>query len=95
MENGVSMKKHFGTETVRTTESKPFANSNGSSPKGKHSFKMNASENIFSTYASYKGLLSYQKKSFQPADVKFNLREKASHHQPIQNNNLLIWLQYP
>ncbi|GIY20636.1 uncharacterized protein CEXT_577481 [Caerostris extrusa] len=79
--------KHFGTETVRTTEPKPFVNSNGSSPKGKHSFKMNASENIFSTYASYKGLLSYQKKSFQPADVKFNLREKASHHQPIQQQS--------
>ncbi|GIY81764.1 uncharacterized protein CDAR_512111 [Caerostris darwini] len=82
--------KHFGTETVRTAEPKPFANSNGSSPKGKHSFKMNASENIFSTYASYKGLLSYQKKSFQPADVKFNLREKASHHQPVQQQSANI-----
>ncbi|GFX70083.1 uncharacterized protein TNCV_4615211 [Trichonephila clavipes] len=76
--------KHFGPEPVRAAEPKPFANSNGSSPKAKHSFKMNASENIFSTYASYKGLLSYQKKSFQPGDVKYNLREKASHQQTSQ-----------
>ncbi|GFU62621.1 uncharacterized protein NPIL_403641 [Nephila pilipes] len=76
--------KHFGSEPTRTAEPKPFANSNGSSPKAKHSFKMNASENIFSTYASYKGLLSYQKKSFQPGDVKYNLREKATHQQTSQ-----------
>ncbi|KAF8787848.1 hypothetical protein HNY73_009407 [Argiope bruennichi] len=79
--------KHFGPEPVRTSEPKPFGNTNGSSPKAKHSFKMNASENIFSTYASYKGLLSYQKKSFQPADVKFNLREKATQQQPLQQQS--------
>ncbi|XP_054722790.1 uncharacterized protein LOC129232686 [Uloborus diversus] len=60
--------KHFGSGTERVEDPKPLCNSSEKSPKEKHSFKMNASENIFSTYASYKGLLSYQKKSFKPVD---------------------------
>ncbi|KAG8188561.1 hypothetical protein JTE90_007169 [Oedothorax gibbosus] len=70
--------KHFGSEPLRTPEPKPILNTGSESPREKHTFKMNASENIFSTYASYKGLLSYQKKSFKPSDVKYNLRDKTN-----------------
>ncbi|XP_035221249.1 uncharacterized protein LOC118194160, partial [Stegodyphus dumicola] len=70
--------KHFGPETERSVVPKPFSSSGGSSPREKHSFKISASENIFSTYASYKGLLSYQKKSCKPLDCNsYNSREKT------------------
>lgn len=71
--------KHFGSEPKRTPEPKPLPKTGSESPREKHTFKMNASENIFSTYASYKGLLSYQKKSFKPSEVKYNLRDKSNH----------------
>lgn len=70
--------KHFGSEPQRNPEPKPLAKTGAESPREKHTFKMNASENIFSTYASYKGLLSYQKKSFKPSEVKYNLRDKTN-----------------
>lgn len=60
--------KHFSEENEPPEDSKSV-NKGDRSPREKHSFKMNASDNIFSTYASYKGLLSYQKKSFKPIDA--------------------------
>lgn len=60
--------KHFSPEADEIVESKSV-DVGDKSPKERHTFKMNASENIFSTYASYKGLLSYQKKSFKPLDT--------------------------
>lgn len=60
--------KHFSPESEESVDSKSV-NMGDRSPREKHSFKMNASDNIFSTYASYKGLLSYQKKSFKPLDA--------------------------
>lgn len=69
--------KHFSQETEQPEDSKSV-NRGDRSPREKHSFKMNASENIFSTYASYKGLLSYQKKSFKPIDANLSVtREKG------------------
>ncbi|XP_015928473.2 serine-rich adhesin for platelets isoform X1 [Parasteatoda tepidariorum] len=72
--------KHFGPEsTLRTSEPKSIPNSGPSSPREKHPFKMTASENIFSTYASYKGLLSYQKKSFRsPENGKLSPKTSRS-----------------
>lgn len=69
--------KNFSPELDQAANCKSV-NEGEKSPKEKHSFKMNASDNIFSTYASYKGLLSYQKKSFKPIDANvIATREKA------------------
>ena len=76
--------KHFSEETEQLEDSKPI-NRGDRSPREKHSFKMNASDNIFSTYASYKGLLSYQKKSFKPIDTNLAVtREKG----PSENKSI-------
>lgn len=69
--------QNFSPENEQPVDSKPLTVADRS-PREKHSFKINASENIFSTYASYKGLLSYQKKSFKPLDANAISRDKVN-----------------